>query len=118
LILHRILRWKGWETLKETLEKREKPVEALRRGIIEETGLKDFEIIRSLGKKERWVFQGNNYFIVDTFLVRADMNRKISLKQEIIEHDKYMWVDKKTAIERLTWLETKELFRKLKINGK
>jgi 8-oxo-dGTP pyrophosphatase MutT (NUDIX family) len=118
LILHRILRWKGWETLKETLERKETPVEALKRGIIEETGLKDFEIIESLGEKEKWISQGNNYFIVDTFLVRADMSQKISLKQEIIEHDKYEWVDRKTAIERLTWPKTKELFRKLKIDGK
>jgi hypothetical protein len=118
LILHRILRWRGWEALKETLEKKETSLDALKRGITEETGLKDFKIIESLGKKEKWTFQGNNYFIVDTFLVRVDMNRKISLKQEIIEHDKYVWVDKKTAIKRLTWPETKELFRKLKINGK
>jgi 8-oxo-dGTP pyrophosphatase MutT (NUDIX family) len=112
------LRWKGWETLKETLEKKETPIEALKRGIVEETGLKDFEIIESLGEKEKWISQGNNYFIVDTFLVQVDMNRKISLKQEIIEHDKYEWVDRETAIERLTWPKTKGLFRKLKINGK
>ena len=112
------MRWKGWEILKETLEKKETLIEALKRGIVEETGLKEFKIIRSLDKKEKWVFQGNNYFIVDTFLVRADMKRKISLKQEIIEHDKYAWVDKKTAVKKLTWSKTKELFRKLKINGK
>jgi hypothetical protein len=118
LILRRILRWNGWETLKETLEKKEKTIEALKRGIIEETGLKDFKIIKSLKKKEKWVFRGNNYSIVDTFLVRTNMNRKISLKQEIIEHNKYAWVDRKTAIKKLTWPETKELFEKLKINGK
>jgi len=118
LILHRILRWKGWETLKETLERKETSIKALERGIIEETGLKDFEIIENLGKKEKWDFRGNNYSIVDTFLVRVNMNRKISLKQEIIEHDKYAWVDRKTAMRKLTWPETKELFRKLKINGK
>lgn len=118
LILHRMLRWKGWETFKETLEKKETPIEALKRGIVEETGLKEFKVIRKLDKKEKWVFRRNNYFIVDTFLVRANISRKISLKQEIIEHDKYAWVDKKTAIEKLTWPETKELFRKLKINGK
>jgi len=118
LILRRILRWKGWEILKETLEKGEKPIDALKRGIVEESGIKDFKIIKNLKKKEKWVFRGNNYFIVDTFLVRINMNKKISLEQEIIEHDKYAWVDRKTAIKKLTWPETKELFRKLKINGK
>ena len=118
LILHRTLRWRGWEILKETLEKNEKPIEALKRGIVEETKLKNFEIIERLGKKEKWTFRGVNYFIVDTFLVRANMNQRISLKQKIVEHDKYTWVDKKTAIEKLTWPETKELFKNLKIDGK
>ena len=118
LILHRILRWKGWEMLKETIEKKETSLEALERGIIEETGLKDFEIIENLGKKEKWTLGSVNYSIVDTFLVRANMSQKISLKQEIVEHDKYAWVDRKTAIRKLTWPKTKELFRKLKINEK
>lgn len=118
LILRRILRWEGWEILKETLEKNETLIDALKRGIFEETKLKNFEIIKSLGEKEEWVFEENNYFIADTFLVRADMDQKISLKQKVVEHDKYEWVEKETAIEKLTWPRTKNLFRKLKINGK
>lgn len=118
LILRRILRWKGWEMLKETLEKKETSLEALKRGIKEETELKNFEIIKSLDKEEKWTFRGINYSIVDTFLVRADMSQKISLKQEIVEHDKYEWVDRETAIKKLTWPKTKKLLEKLEINGK
>ncbi|MDP2934296.1 MAG: NUDIX domain-containing protein [bacterium] len=118
LILRRILRWKGWEMLKETLEKKETSFEALKRGIKEETKLKNFEIIKSLDKEEKWTFRGINYSIVDTFLVRADMSQKISLKQEIVEHDKYEWVDRETAIKKLTWPKTKKLLEKLEINGK
>jgi len=118
LILHRILRWKGWEALKETAEKREAPEDTLRRGIKEETGLKKFRIIASLKKQEKWISLNNHYAIVDTFLVRADMKQKISLKQEIIEHDKYEWVKREAAIKRLTWPKTKELFRQLEINGR
>lgn len=99
------------------MEKSEKPIETLKRGIFEETGIKKFKIIKSLKKKEKWIFRGNNYFIVETFLVKADMDYKISLKQEIIEHDKYEWVDRQTAIKKLTWPKTKELFRELKVNG-
>jgi hypothetical protein len=118
LILHRILRWKGWEILKETLEKKETPLKALKRGIEEETKLKDFKIIKSLNGEEKWILGSINYSIIDTFLVRADMSQKISLKQEIVEHDKYEWVDRKTAVRKLTWPKTKELLEKLEINGK
>ena len=113
LILHRILRWKGWEPLKETIEKRETLWQTLVRGIKEETKLKKFKIIKRLGKQEKWRVNGINYVIVDTFLVRADMNDKISLKQEIIEHDKYQWVDKKTALKKLTWPKTKEILKNI-----
>lgn len=113
LILHRILRWKGWEILKETIERGEKPEKALLRGIKEETKLRKFKIIRKLDKKENWQSEGKNYSIIETYLVKADMNEKISLKQEIIEHDKYQWVDRKTAIKKLTWPKTKNLLKNL-----
>lgn len=118
LILHRILHWRGWEALKETIEKGESPRDALKRGIQEETGLEKFKIVKNLRVKEKWQAAGNNYIIVDTFLVRTDKKQDISLKQETIEHNKYAWEDKKTAIKKLTWPETKKLFEKLEIDGK
>lgn len=111
LILHRILRWRGWEFLKETIEKRETPIKAVRRGIREETKIKKFRIIKRLNKQEKWQADGINYIIADMFLVRADMKQKISLKQEIIEHDKYKWADKKTALKNLTWPKTRKILR-------
>jgi ADP-ribose pyrophosphatase YjhB (NUDIX family) len=114
LILHRILRWQGWEILKETIEPGETPRQALKRGIKEETQLEKFKIIKNLKKQEKWQALGNNYWIVDTFLVQADMNQKISLKQEIVEHNGYQWADKKTALKKLTWPETKKLLKEFK----
>lgn len=113
LILHRILRWSGWEILKETIEQGEALIEALERGIKEETQLKNFEIIHNLNKTEKWQKDGIDYEIAATFLVKADADEKISLKQEINEHDGYEWVDKETAIERLTWPETKKTIKEI-----
>ena len=48
LILHRVLRWNGWEVLKETMELKETIEETLERGIREETGLHNFKISRSI----------------------------------------------------------------------
>lgn len=111
LILHRILRWRGWEFLKETIEPAETPLVALKRGIKEETKLKKFKIIKSLNYKEKWRALGNIYLIVNTFLVRADKKQKISLKQEVIEHNKYEWANKETALKKLTWPKTKTLLK-------
>jgi len=115
LILHRILRWTGWEILKETMGKEENIEQTLKRGIKEETGISNFEIIKDLNKTESWKVDNNEYKIVATFLVKADMNEKISLKQEIIEHDEYKWVNKEEAIEKLSWPEIKQLIQEIKI---
>ena len=113
LILHRILRWRGWEFLKETIERGEILRKAVLRGIREETKLKKFRIIKRLDKQEKWQALGRNYFIVNTFLVKANMNEKISLKQEIVENNRYQWVDKKTALKRLTWPKTRKIFKNI-----
>jgi len=116
LILHRILRWRGWEILKETLEKNETPLLALKRGIKEETKIKNFKIIRQIPFSEKWEALGKEFEIVAAYLVLADKNQKISLKQRVIEHDDHQWVDKKTALKKLTWPKTKALIKSLKIS--
>lgn len=115
LILRRVLRWNGWEILKETLESGETAEEALIRGIKEETGLKHFEIVRNLNKTEKWEKDGIKYEIIATFLVKADMDEEISLKQETIEHSDYQWAEKEEAVDKLTYSETKELINNLQI---
>lgn len=106
LIFHRILRWKGWELMKETIKSKETNKQTLIRGIKEETKLKDFKIIKSLDKQEKWQALGNECFVVDTFLIKADMNQEISLGNE---HDSYQWVNKEEAIKKLTHNKSKDL---------
>jgi ADP-ribose pyrophosphatase YjhB (NUDIX family) len=113
LILHRILRWRGWEFLKETMEKGETLRKTIIRGIKEETRLKNFKLVKRLNRVEKWQADGIDYIITDTFLVRANIKEKISLKQEIIEHDDYQWVDRKIALQKLTWPKTKEIFKEI-----
>jgi len=115
LILHRVLHWKGWEFLKGTLKKGETLKQAMQREIKEETKSKNFKIIKSLHQKEKWEIGEKKYVIVDVFLVKADINEKLSLKQRKVEHDKYLWADKKTALKKLTWPKTKEFLRNISI---
>ena len=115
LILHRVLRWEGWEFVKETIKQGESCEKALERGIREETKLSSFEVIKKLNKQEEWQALGNYYKVVETYLVRADIKQEISLKQELIEHDRYQWADKKSALEKLTWPESKELLKEINL---
>jgi 8-oxo-dGTP pyrophosphatase MutT (NUDIX family) len=120
LILHRTLRWKGWELLKGTLEKGEERSlrKALEREIKEETNLKKFKIEKKLNKQIRFYNKQKTAknIILEVFLVRVNMNQKISLhKNKVIEHDKYKWVDKNTAIKMLTFGNARSLIRSLKL---
>ena len=117
LILHRVLRWRGWEFLKGTLKKGETPKQAIKREKKEETKLKNFRIIKSLHQKEKWEIGGKKYVIADVFLIKADMNEKLSLKQRKIEHNKYLWADKKTVLKKLTWPKTKEFLKEIKLKN-
>lgn len=108
LILHRQLRWRGWELLKETKEDHETHLETLKRGIKEETGLTDFKIRGNLGHSFEWMWGDFRVLIEEIFLVKADMTKTINLKQRVIEHDAYLWADKQTAISKLTYKNVQE----------
>lgn len=116
LILRRVLNWRGWEFLKETMEPAETTSQTIKRGIREETKLKKFKILKKFNYRENWRAMGKDFSIVCLYVVRADMKQKISLKQDITEHNKYVWVDKKTALQKLTWPKTRKFFRELKFD--
>lgn len=116
LILGRVLNWRGWEFLKETMEPGETTLQTIKRGIKEETKLKKFKILKKFNYRENWQAMGKNFSIVCLYVVRAEMKQKISLKQDIIEHNKYAWVDEKTALKKLTWPKTRKFFKNLKFD--
>jgi len=116
LILRRILNWRGWEFLKETMKPDETSLQTAKRGIKEETKLKKFKIIKKFNYRENWRAKAKNFSIICLYIAWADMNQKISLKQRITEHSGYAWVDKKTALKRLTWPKTRKFFRNLKFD--
>ncbi len=110
LILHRVLNWHGWELHKGTIEGNESFKQTLKREIIEETGLKNFKIIRPLGIS--FYFDKRKNKMVEVFLVKTSMKQKISLsKNTKKEHDGYLWVDKKTALKKLTWPNARRIIR-------
>ena len=118
LILHRVLHWKGWEFPKGTVKMGEDNIKTIKREIREETGLKSFEIVKSLNKKIEFMWDKKKVVIVDIFLVKADMSKKVHLNNKMIEHDTYLWVNKKAALGRLTYKDARDVLEGLNIKNK
>lgn len=109
LILHRVLRWHGWELLKGTIEDNESSLDAIKREIKEETGLNNFEIKGKIDKKLEWVWGDYRVVINEVYIVKASLYDKISLKQKIKEHDEYRWIVREDALKLLTHDNSKKV---------
>lgn len=118
LVLHRVLNWAGWEFVKGGIDKGENPKEAVFREIEEETSLKKVTLIAELSEKYSWTANNTKYIYVP-FIMKASMNQKISLVQEVIEHDDYKWLLEEEVEKYLTHKDNKRIFREaLSIIGK
>lgn len=109
LILHRKLRWTGWELLKETIEEGESYEEALRRGVWEEIHAKEYKVEQEI--PVNIIFEDREQGIVRLFIVQLHPREAISIAQGD-EHDAYQWTSKEEAINLLTFQNTKELVKK------
>jgi len=109
LILHRKLRWVGWECVKETIEENETEEQAVHRGIREETGIQKMHIEKS---KPVDILLADGSHIERAFLVQVSPKEKIDLSTEI-EHDGYRWVSKEEAEKQLTYQNIREILNKI-----
>lgn len=111
LILKRKLHWKGWEFPKGGVRKGEKILDAVKREIKEETGLKALKIKRfdvsgrykyEKELKEREGVTGQTYSLY------AGKINKRKIKLDELEHSKYKWASFRTAMKKLTWSNQKK----------
>jgi ADP-ribose pyrophosphatase YjhB (NUDIX family) len=98
-----------WRLLKGGVHEGETEVEALRREIFEETGLKNIKIMDQVHRYE-FVFNGIRH-MVSSFLVRADSREAIRLQES--ELAGYVWTQLESANRLLYWRNEKEAVRKL-----
>ncbi|MCX6711589.1 MAG: NUDIX domain-containing protein [Candidatus Woesearchaeota archaeon] len=114
LILHRVLRWNGWEILKGSIKKNETALQALKRELKEEIDIKKFKVIKKINKQIKFKWDYHDVIIDDIFLVKIDKDSKIVLNNNTRkEHNKYLWVSKQKDIKMLTWNNTKSLLKGL-----
>jgi len=99
-----------WRLLKGGVNDGETETEAMRREILEETGLRNVEI---LGKVHSYEFVFNSVrHMVSGFLVKADSKEPIRLqKSEVAD---CLWTTKENALQMLHWNNEREALRQLK----
>lgn len=111
LILHRVLHWKGWEFVKGHIDEGESEEQAVLREVEEETGLKKVEIFKKLAVKLEFEDMLNDVYRTNSvYLVKADINEKLNLIQDRVEHDQSLWVTDEEALDKLTFDDLKEVF--------
>jgi ADP-ribose pyrophosphatase YjhB (NUDIX family) len=95
--------------LKGGVDEGETKVEALRREISEETGLKNIKILEQVHNYE-FVFKGMCHR-VSSFLVNADSAEPVKLQES--ELSDYVWAEPENAKQLLYWYNEREALRKL-----
>ena len=112
LILKRKLHWKGWEFPKGGINFFETKKTAVKRELLEETGLSP------IGKIKKFDFKGRyNYnkklsdrpnFRGQTFTLYAAHVKKAKIKPDKLEHSDYKWVSYDKALKMLKWPNQKK----------
>ncbi len=115
LILKRIKNWEGWEFVKGGIKEGETEEEAVKREIIEETGLQKFKIIKKLDNvKKEFIGLGDKLNIHSVYLVESNMNIPIHMPQgDDKEHSTYLWADVDSVRSKLTWDNDKEILERV-----
>ena len=98
-----------WRLLKGGVNEGETEVEALKREIFEETGLKNIKIMDQVHRYE-FVFNDIRH-TVSSFLVKADSREPVKLQES--ELAGYIWTSFDNANGLLFWRNEKEAVRKL-----
>lgn len=124
LVLRRVLRWRGWETMKGGGEAGESPRRTLARELREELGLNTrLARVRGILGSERISFRipvrfrpqmgGNTHALYKPFfLVELPAGARVSLAANIPrEHSGYKWAPLEKAFSLLTYGNTRSAFR-------
>lgn len=100
-----------WGFSKGHIEKGEKEIETAKREIKEETGIRDFQLIRGFKEKERYFFKfkGKNILKFVTYYLIETKTKEVKLS---FEHIGYKWLSYEKALKQLTFEGAREILKK------
>jgi len=111
LILKRKLHWKGWEFPKGAIESLEKEKAAVKRELLEETGLIPIKI-RKFDYSGKYdydkIFPDRPKIKGQSFSLYAVETKKEKIRIDEQEHLTYKWVDFKKALKKLRFPNQKK----------
>lgn len=99
-----------WRLLKGGLNNGESEAKGLQREILEETGLKNIQILERILTYE--YFFKNMRHTVSSYLVKADSKEPVRLQES--EVTDYLWTTKEEALQMLHWNNEKEALKSLR----
>ena len=112
LLLHHTLG--HWDFPKGNIEADENAMQAARREIYEETGIKEIEFARRFEEKIEYYYKRSGRLVRKrvTFYIAKTKTRQVTLSSE---HDGYAWKDYEAAIQHLTFVNAKNVLKRAKV---
>lgn len=100
-----------WDFPKGHLENKESEIEAARREIMEETGLKDIKFIEGFKEKIGYFFrfEGKTIFKTVVFYLAQSNKKEVKISSE---HIGYIWLPFNEALEKLIFKNSKKILIK------
>jgi len=99
-----------WDFPKGNIEAGERPIEAARREVFEETGLRDIEFVEGFEKRISYFYrrQGVTVHKVVIFYLARSRSMDVRLSWE---HKGYVWLPYDQAIRRVTYRNSREVLQ-------
>ena len=112
LLLHHTLG--HWDFPKGNIETDENTMQAARREIYEETGIKEIEFAKRFKEKIEYYYKRSDRLVRKrvTFYIAKTKTRQVTLSSE---HDGYTWNDYEAAIQHLTFANAKNVLKRAKV---
>lgn len=109
LLLH--YRARHWDLPKGHIEKGEKPEDAAKREIEEETGIKEIEFVSGFKETIKYFYKrdGKNFFKIVVFFLAETKMKKVKISYE---HRGFKWLSYEKALKQLTFKNAKDVLKK------
>jgi len=114
LLLKRKLHWRGWEFPKGGMNLLESKIDAVKREIKEETGLKVLKIKKfPISGKYPYAKKllDRKGITGQTFSLFAVKVKGSKIKLDDLEHSNYIWLEFSEAVKKLTWPNQKKCLK-------